>query len=49
MTELSSELLHLSMHERENLLRDQARRERRGVVRDRDRRRVFPWVSRHSS
>ena len=49
MTELSSELLHLEMHERQHQLRDRARRETRGVVRDRDRRRLFPWTSRHGS
>jgi hypothetical protein len=48
MTELSSELLHLEMHERQNVLRDRARRETAGVVRDRERRRLLPlWTSRH--
>jgi len=48
MTELSSDLLHLAMHERENVLRDRARREQRGVVRDRTRR-AFPWPVRRSA
>ena len=48
MTELSSDLLHLSMHERQTLLRDRARREQRGVVRVRTRR-AFPWPARRSA
>ena len=49
MTELSSELLHLEMHARQDQLRDRARRESTGVVRDRQRRRLLPWVTRHHS
>ena len=47
MTEMSSELLHLEMHERQATLRDRARRETAGVVVDRERRRLFPWITRH--
>ena len=47
MTEMSSELLHLEMHERQAALRDRARRESFGVVVDRERRRLLPWFSRH--
>ena len=49
MTELSSELLHAEMHTRQHLLRDEARRQRQGVVRDRDRRWALPRFARHSS
>ena len=47
MTEMSSELLHLEMHERQATLRERARRETAGVVVDRERRRLFPWITRH--
>ena len=47
MTEMSSELLHLEMHERQATLRDRALRESFGVVVDRERRRLFPWFARH--
>jgi len=49
MTEMSSALLHLEMHERQEALRDRARRETAGVVVDRERRRVLPWITRHHS
>ena len=50
MTELSSDLLHLQMHARQDQLRDRAVREQRGVARDRaGRRRTFPWPARHAS
>ena len=45
MNELTSEL----MHERQVLLRDAARRASVGAVTDRERRRLFRRVVRHSS
>jgi hypothetical protein len=46
MTGLSPELLHLEMHARQDLLRDRARRESSGVVRDRRPRRLLARVPR---
>jgi hypothetical protein len=47
MTEMSSALLHLEMHERQATLRERALRESAGVVVDRERRRRLPRILRH--
>jgi hypothetical protein len=49
INEMSSVLHELEVHERQALLRDRARRDVAGVTTDRERRRLFRRVVRHSS
>jgi hypothetical protein len=49
INEMSSVLHELEIHERQALLRDRARRDLAGLTVDRDRRRLFRRVVRHSS